>query len=625
MATGSGRTNPFTVGDWQVEPELDRITRGSESTYLRSQVMDLLVFLARNQGRVISLDDLLNNLWAGKVVSDGTVYNSVAELRNALTTGVDSDAYIETIPKKGYRLVAPVTGLDRDTAVSGQKRQSKQIFVAAAALTLAIIVGAWLTIHRIPEKSIAVLPFEDLSADGDQRYLGDGIAEELLNVLVRLDGLEVAGRTSSFSFRGSDHTLKSIGKQLRVANILEGSVRRDGDQLRITAQLNNAQTGYHLWSETYERQMDDIFIIQDDIARSVAGALSIALDIDGRDYLPGTGTDNVEAYDLFLKGRSADSFDSAKGYFDQAIQLDPDYAEAYAELGAAYGEKLSWQLPPKAARKAQITGRDLVRHAIDLDPDLAIAYSRLSQYAWVLGDWIAATELFREYSELAPADIAARLGSNNTLGRAGRTAEAIRAGEIRVLTDPLNVNAHLILGEHYIHAGRYDDAETVLAEADRIYQGETQGAALRRLFMAISQGEPEGIREALKNYATVDSRVDTVVDAILDVFDADTEVVLAELRRMYDDESGMTGEGRMIVASMAAHHGDAEFALGIMTEELEANLLRSGRLWYPFFSDMRRLPGFKSLARNVGFVPYWREYDWADTCESLGEEDFQCH
>lgn len=633
MAETSGRNRQFTVGDWLVEPELDRITRESGSAYLRSQVMEVLVYLARNQGLVVSLDDLLDDLWAGKVVTDGAVYNCIAELRNALCAGGDSDSFIETIPKKGYRLVAPVSGLDPEHGIPDKEPRSKRYLAAVFALVVVASIVAWPVVinlnwasllQRAPHKSIAVLPFEDLSPSGDQRYFADGMAEELLNILVQLEGLNVTGRTSSFSFRGSNWDLKSIGEQLDVTYVLDGSVRKNGDELRITARLNNARTGYHLWSKSYDRQFDDILSIQEDIARSVAGALSVALDIEGRNHLPGTGTDNVDAYDFFLRALNADSFDEAKVFYERAIQLDPHYAEAYAGFGAEYGARLSWELPPKDARAAQERGHELVVFATKLDPELPIAYRMLSQYAWARGDWIEATELHRKYSELAPADIGARLGNHNTLGRAGRTAESITVGEVAVLADPLSINGLLVLGEHYIQAERYEDADTVLAKADRINRGPTQGAAIRRMFMAISQGEREVIREALRNYAAIDPRVHSVVNAILDQFDADSDIVLDVMRRTYENDAEITSEGRMIIASMAAYYGDADFALEIMSKELEVNLLRVGRLWYPFFSDMRRLPGFKSLAEHVGFVPYWRTYGWADTCKSLGDEDFEC-
>ncbi len=472
--------------------------------------------------------------------------------------------------------------------------------------------------------SIAVLPFSDLSPNQDQAYFSDGITEQLLNELAQLEGLNVTGRNSSFAFKSHDQDLRSIGKRLGVTNILEGSVRKDGDDLRINAQLINAQTGFQLWSKTYDRQMTDIFDIQEDIARECAGALSIALGVDGRNRLPGTGTDSVEAYDLFLEARGAESFEMAKALYERAIELDPDYAEAWAELGAAYGSLLSWQLPPDEARAAQEHGRELVVRATEIDPDLASAYDYLSGFQWARGDWIGATEYHRAYSALAPADIPARIGSVNILAKTGRTRDALLIGEFSRQTDPLNFFATTIRAELNIQAGRYDDAEAEIARLVTMTSDAEQSVQLRRMLMAITKGDHESIRESLQNYGEADPRASDLVSAVLEKFDSPAVDVSAMLHRLYNGEKKLTGEGRLLIASVAAHFGHPELALELMAEELRSNLVRASRIWYPFFSEMRKLPDFKVLAADIGFVPYWRKYGWADTCRPVGKADFVC-
>ncbi len=501
--------------------------------------------------------------------------------------------------------------------------ESRELAIAESAREEALVI-ALQTLKN--NKSIAVLPFADMSPNQDQEYFADGITEELLNELAQLEGLNVTGRTSSFAFKGHDQDLRSIGEQLGVAYILEGSVRKQDEEVRITAQLIDTQDGSHMWSDTYDARLDDIFYIQENIARSVASALSIELEVEGRNHLPGTGTDNIEAYDVFLEARATESvnFDMAAALYKRAVDLDPDYAEAWAGLGSTFGFR-SFRLSSEEARAAQEQGRDLVVRATEIDPTLADAFNMLSQFQWARGDWIGAVELHQKYVTLAPADIAASLGQSNVMGKTGRLRESMRIREIKFQNDPLNLFPYLILAELYIQTGRYDDALTALARLDHLSPPPMQGTDLRRLFLAITLGEAEGIREALGNYAVADPRVATIVKAILDEFDSAPRVVLGVMHRMYTNDADITGEGRMAIASMAAHYGDADFALEIMTEEVSVNMLRTNRLWYPFFSDMRSLPGFKTLAEDVGFVEYWRKYGWADTCRPLGDDDFECH
>ena len=476
-------------------------------------------------------------------------------------------------------------------------------------------------------KSIAVLPFVDMSPNQDQEYFADGIAEELLNELAQLEGLNVAGRTSSFSFKGSEEDLKSIGEQLSVTNILEGSVRKDGNDVRITAQLINSQTGFHLWSDTYDRRIDDIFYIQEDIARSVAGALSIALDVEGRNDLPGTGTSNVEAYNAYLEGRARGRVgrsDQAAVYFQRAIDIDPNYAEAWAFLGAAIGVG-SWNQPPEQARATQERGRELVVRATEIDPNFAEAYGMLSSFQWTRGDWVGATEFHQIFSAVTPADIPARIGSANIFARVGRVRAAIEIEELIRLIDPLSYYGALMLAEHYAQAGRYSDARAVLEKVKTLSPATDPSVIMRRLFMAMSENEPGAVREFLEKLADANPSIATIARSVLAEFDSPPADILHMLHRVYDDETEMTGEGRVVTASMAAYYGDPELALESMTEELRGNLLRTGRLWYPFFSDMRKLPGFKVLADEIGFVAYWRTYGWADTCRPLSDDDFECN
>ena len=412
MTEASGSTGRFTIGDWLVEPELDRISRESKSINLRSQVMEVLVYLARNRGRVVSLDELLEDLWAGKVVTDGAVYNSIAELRNALCAGGDSDAYIETIPKKGYRLTAPVTGLDAEHGLLDKEPRSKRYLAAVFALIVVAIIVVWPAVsdlnwssflQRAPEISIAVLPFEDLSASGDQVYFTDGISEEVLNALAHIPELRVISRSSSFSFRGRDVHMPTLAEQLGVNYVLEGSVRKSGDNLRITAQLIDALADEHVWSKTFDtKQFENIFAVQEEISLAVVGELEQRLGLQTRAKPRVISTASQDAHNALLLGRhllvedTVPALREAVGHFENAITLDPDYALAHAELAMAIPILQAWDPDSMTEEDAEAKSRWHAERAMTLDPSLAEAHAAT---AWIFeskGEWEEALTMYRQ-------------------------------------------------------------------------------------------------------------------------------------------------------------------------------------------------------------------------------------
>ncbi len=276
-------------------------------------------------------------------------------------------------------------------------------------------------------KSIAVLPFADMSAGKDQEYFADGLSEELLNLLAKLPELRVIGRTSSFQFKGRNEDLRVIGEKLNVAHILEGSVRKSGEKVRITAQLIRAADGSHLWSETYDRTLDDIFVVQDDIAGEVVKALKVTL--LGTALTTRSKPQDSEAYNLALQGRffldrrGQKDLERAVEYFRRSRERDPDYAPAWAGLSQAYARQADGGLVPAADgyRRA----REAAEKALALDPQLADAHLAMgwihSSYDW---DWAAADASFRKALDLEP-------GSAQALRHAGIQALPSDAGTKR--------------------------------------------------------------------------------------------------------------------------------------------------------------------------------------------------
>ena len=267
--------------------------------------------------------------------------------------------------------------------------------------------------------AIAVLPFTNLSTDKDQEYFADGLAEELLNVLAKNPKLQVTSRTSAFSFKGKEVDIKTIAEKLNVTHVLEGSVRKAGNQLRITAQLIEVETDSHLWSQTYDRQMENIFAVQDEIAGSVAGALKVALE---GGQTPKAQQTNPEAYNAYLQGRyfydrrSKEDLEKAIGYYEQALQIDPNYARAWAGLSEVHSAQADCGYVPVDEGYAK--ARKEAEKALELDPNLAEAHAQMGwikmNYDW---DWSGADAAYKRALELEPANAdvvrgAARAGSN---------------------------------------------------------------------------------------------------------------------------------------------------------------------------------------------------------------------
>jgi TolB-like protein/Tfp pilus assembly protein PilF len=328
--------------------------------------------------------------------------------------------------------------------------------------------------------SVAVLPFLNRSQDPSEEYFSDGLADELLTVLSKIGGLHVAARTSAFQFKGKNEDLATIGRKLRVATILEGSVRRSGGRMRVAVRLVNAEDGSQIWSESYDRPIDDLFDVQDDIARSVAQELRAALlgtskppdDLLRReveDAVRGRSRD-PEAHRLYLEGRyhllrrNRDDLALALERLRASVARDPRSALAWAELGHATAEEADHGLAP--ADEAYRRAREMIQRALDLEPDLSEAYARLARIQVVRDwDWPAAEASFLRAIDRGPGNVSAIHGAAVLLQALGRTDEAIALNKRAVDMDPLNAPSIHNLGCVYYEAGRFEEAEAALRQA----------------------------------------------------------------------------------------------------------------------------------------------------------------
>ena len=311
--------------------------------------------------------------------------------------------------------------------------------------------------------SIAVLPFVNMSADVDNEYFCDGLAEELLNALAKINDLKVAARTSAFSFKGKNINVNEIGRTLGVNTILEGSVRKSGNRLRITIQLVNTADGYHLWSERYDRAMSDIFDVQDEITLAVVDALKVKLLGKEKAAVFKRYTENTEAYQLYLKGRyylnkwTADGLKQAIECFNRTIELEPGFAPAYSGLVDVYGSLSSESLLTLSPKNAFPQARAAALKALEIDDDLAEAHTSLAlikmNFDW---DWVGAETGLKRAIKLNPNYVAAYHWYSHYLIIKGRTEESLAISNRALELDPLDLQINSHLSWHYCHTGQYD-------------------------------------------------------------------------------------------------------------------------------------------------------------------------
>ena len=365
------------------------------------------------------------------------------------------------------RVSIEVEAASRSLPTCRERKRSLALSVFVVfAVILAVAAGWWFTHGRRTSTSsavpsIAVLPFADMSPQKDQEYFSDGLAEELINDLAKLPGLRVAARTSSFQFKGKSEDLRLVGERLNVGAILEGSVRKEGNKLRITVQLIKAGDGFHLWSETYDRELDEIFTVQSDIAHAVAGSLKVTL-LGGKTATLAVKATNAEAYSAYLEGRyfserTKENLEKAVGYFEQAIKLDPAYAPAWA--GLARARSVQADRGYLHAEEGYTKARKAAEQALALDPNSAEAHAAVGwiqrSHDW---DWAGADASYQKALALEPGNATVVRGAAVLAATLGRLEEAMVLDRRSVELDPLSPVNKLNLGNHAYHAGRLEEA-----------------------------------------------------------------------------------------------------------------------------------------------------------------------
>jgi TolB-like protein/Tfp pilus assembly protein PilF len=378
-----------------------------------------------------------------------------------------------------------------------QQQQDKQLVTVAEESRQEGRIEA--LVESYGDKSIAVLAFVDMSPEGDQAYFSDGIAEELLNLLAKIPELRVISRSSAFSYKGKDVNLAQIAQELNVAHILEGSVRKSGNRLRITAQLIEALSDTHLWSQTYDRSLDNIFVIQDEIAATVVEQLKITL----LGAAPEVQEVDPQAYAFYLQARhlgrqsTPEGWEQSNALHEQALAIDPNYAAAWSGLAGNYAAQAGRGLLP--FEEGSSLAHEAAEKALAIDPDYALAHSNLGWIAMIYdSDPAAAARYYERALALEPANINIIVKAANLLQNVGRLEQAIALNEYAIARDPVNPVGHANLSLCYLYAGRWDEAIASAQTALRMSPGYIGGHYTAGIALLL-KGESQAALAAIQN------------------------------------------------------------------------------------------------------------------------------
>ena len=548
---------------------------------LQEQPCQILAILLEHRGEMVTREELQRRLWPSDtfVDFDHSLNTAVMRLREVLADSSENPRFIETLPRRGYRFVAPVeespASLNETTqtqtgaagvsqsipatdprlrtpspglptkAAYGVGRLSRPMAVSGAVFVLGIVLAGGLgarylrkpsvvTTPRTQITSLVVLPFENLSADKDQAYFADGMTDELIAHLAKIRSLRIISRTSSMEYKGTHKTLSQIARDLNVDAVVEGTVLRSGDRVRITAELVQVATDRHLWAESYESQLGDILTLQSHVASAIVNEIRIKLTPEDQVRLASTRPVSTQSYDNYLKGRyywnkrSQEGLTKAINYFQAAVEKDPHYALAYAGLADCYSIIGSAIVGTVPATEVAPKARAAALKSLELDNTLAEAHTSLAtvrfNYDW---DWNSAASGFRRAVELNPSYATAYQRNSLYLMSMGRTSESIEEMNRAHDLDPLSISTNFSLGWRLYMAREYDQAieqlrntidmdpdfvlpHLVLGQAYEQKKAYDQAITELRRAADISQNSPPAIAALARTYAvsgrTADAR-----------------------------------------------------------------------------------------------------------------------
>jgi TolB-like protein/DNA-binding winged helix-turn-helix (wHTH) protein/Flp pilus assembly protein TadD len=585
---------------------------------LELKPLEVLLQLLRHAGEVVTKEELLEAVWPGLMVVDGSLATAMSKLRKAL--GDEESSIVLTVPRVGYRLGVPVRMEPSATAAPAAKRPAvlqarahpPWMWMGTAALvfilvSLGIYKRAWFlgpkeSVPRRATASLAVLPLVNLSGDPAQEYLADGMTEELITELSKIRALKIISRTSVMQYKGVKKTLPEIARELNVDGVVEGAVLRSGNRVRITTQLIYAPTDTHLWAESYERDLGDILNLQRELARQIAREIKIKVSPSEEKQLANSAIVNPQAHDLYLKGRffwnrrTRDALNKAADYFRQASEIDPNDSLAYAGLADTYVELVGFGNlgPADGLPKAKAAALK----AIDLDGSLAEPHTALAYVLGVEWDWMGARKEFHRALELDPGYVIGLYQYAFFLSVMGKQDEAIPLAQKALELDPLSPIVLYRAGRVEFQARRYDEAIRLFRRILELDTNDPLG--LYGLGLAYqAQGKFDMAILCLKK------------QNLQQGFDVATVYAAsgnpAEARRRLDESIRRLGETKSYVrpgwvAEVYVGLGDKDEAMrwleqGFKERDIWLALLK---VW-PRFDPLRSDPRFQDLLRRMNF------------------------
>jgi TolB-like protein/DNA-binding winged helix-turn-helix (wHTH) protein/Tfp pilus assembly protein PilF len=618
----------FQVGRWLVQPKLNTISGNGKTVHLEPKAMQVLVYLAEHAGDVMAKERIIQAVWADTFVTDDVLTRSISELRKAFEDDPHEPRFIQTIPKGGYRLIAPVdvgaihelplpkTGL---RAILESPLRKRWLFATAGGLLTVAIIALILNIGGSRDRlfrraappaeklRLVVLPFDNLSGDPEQEYFSDGITEEMTAQLARLhpERLAVIGRASAMTYKGRKKTIDEIGKELRVQYVLEGSVRRQGDRVRVTAQLVEVGDQTHVWAESYDRALRDILALQSEVAQAITDEIKIKLTPQEQTRLASTRPVNPEAYELYLRGKYYDerggvsNAQKAQAHFQQAVEKDPQYAPAYAGMALAYPYFANVSGVP--VKDAYARTRELALKALEIDPHLAETHLALAAYefGW-MWNWLAAQRAFEQAISLNPSYAEARASYAEFLSCMGRHNQALAEVKQAHELDPLSLYTNTQVGYTFYWARRPDEAmEQFKKTLDLDPSHGRAHIGLGRAYVYKGMVD-EGIAEMEKGHASWGLQGGSLWGYALGA-GGRREEAMKMLPRYLEVRKPLNPFG---VATVYAGLGDKDKALVWLERTFDEHGWSLVRLKVdPFFDSLRSDPRFQDLLRRMNFPP----------------------
>lgn len=490
---------PIRFEDFELDRGAFELRRKGRTVRLERIPLELLFLLVERQGLLVGREEILERIWGKDVFvdADNSINTAVRKIRQALGDNPEEPRFLQTVPGKGYRFAARVIAAEPALVTSGgtpepqaagpgSKQSARKLAVSlASAVILIIATTAAVLLLRHNNKAnsaramLVVLPFVNLSGDPQQEYFADGMTEEMITQLGNLDPahLGVIARTSSMQYKQTRKRASQIAEELNVNYLLEGSVRRDGERIRVAAQLIRANDETHLWAGDFDRDLRDVLRLQSEVALAISNKIALSLEGPVRERLAGAPALNPEAYEAYLHGllamelRTKEGMERAIEEYERAIRLEPNYAAAYAELARAY----SLATVPRAlsVEDSMPKARDAALHAVSLDNSLGEGHTMLgfikAHYEF---DWRGAESEYRRGLELSPNDPNAHMFySNSYLSPLGRHEEAMAEMKKAIAIDPFSGPVQSFLGRTYLWARRYDEALSQFNKCAQMFPG----------------------------------------------------------------------------------------------------------------------------------------------------------